>query len=291
MNAGKNHHGALPGNKLASAATRLTATRHGAGRKMEDQPQFLDVSGARIAVRSQTGGSPGLVWLGGFRSDMLGTKAETLAALARQLGVSYTRHDYSGHGESGGAFADGTISTWLAESIAVFDRFTAGPQILVGSSMGAWIALRMVQELNRGEATDRIAGLILLAPAPDFTSDLHAPKLTEGQKEDLAKQGYYLEPSDYSDEPYMFTRALFEDGDKNRVLTAPIDTHCPVHVLQGMQDPDVPYQHAQKLVNCLPKDDVTLTFVKDGDHRLSRPGDLALLERTATAMVNAVGHR
>ncbi|WP_421855736.1 alpha/beta hydrolase [Oricola sp.] len=255
---------------------------------MQEQPQFLDVSGTRIAVRHQAGGAPGLVWLGGFMSDMLGSKAETLAALASQSGLSYTRHDYSGHGESGGAFRDGTISRWLAQSIAVFERYTEGPQILVGSSMGAWIALRMVQEINRGAADDRIAGLILLAPAPDFTSDLHAPKLTEDQISSLATHGYFEAPSGYSDEPYVFTRELFEDGDKNRVLTGPIDTHCPVHILQGMEDPDVPYQHAEKLAALLSKDDVTLTFIKDGDHRLSRPEDLSLLERTVTGMVETI---
>jgi pimeloyl-ACP methyl ester carboxylesterase len=253
-----------------------------------EKPDKIDVSGVEIAVRRRPGGNPGLVWLGGFRSDMLGTKAETLASLASTLGLAYTRHDYSGHGESGGAFEDGTISKWLAESIAVFEHCTSGPQILVGSSMGGWIALRMVQELNKGKASDRIAGLVLLAPAPDFTSDLHEAKLTEAQRADLTTQGYYLEPSEYSGEPNIFTRALFEDGEKNRVMTGPLDTHCPVHILQGMRDPDVPYTHAEKLVSFLSKDDVTLTFIKDGDHRLSRPEDLALLERTVTNMAETV---
>ncbi|TCD16037.1 alpha/beta hydrolase [Oricola cellulosilytica] len=253
-----------------------------------DQPEKITVSGVEIAYRRRQGGEPGLMWLGGFRSDMLGTKAETLDEFAAERGFAYVRHDYSGHGESGGEFAEGTISRWLAESIAVFERCTSGRQILVGSSMGGWIALRMVQELNRGTPDDRIAGLVLLAPAPDFTSELHEPKLTDAQRGDLEAKGFYEEENDYSDEPYLFTRALFEDGLKNRVMTETLDTHCPVHILQGMADPDVPFAHAQKLVEFLPKDDVTLTLIKDGDHRLSRPQDLALLKRTVGAMASRV---
>jgi pimeloyl-ACP methyl ester carboxylesterase len=255
------------------------------------EPEYIEVSDTRIAVRRRAGENPGLMWLGGFRSDMLGAKAETLDALAGDAGLAYVRHDYSGHGESDGEFRDGTISKWLKESIAVFERCTEGPQILVGSSMGGWIALRMVQELNRGAGDDRIAGLVLLAPAPDFTSDLHGPKLTEAQRSDLDEKGYFEEPSDYSDEPTLFTRALFEDGEDNRVLTAPLDTYCPVHILQGMADPDVPYTHAQKLMEFLPKDDVTLTLIKDGDHRLSRAEDLDLLARTVTDIVDTVQQR
>lgn len=255
------------------------------------EPEYIEVSDTRIAVRRRAGENPGLMWLGGFRSDMLGAKAETLDALAGDAGLAYVRHDYSGHGELDGEFRDGTISKWLKESIAVFERCTEGPQILVGSSMGGWIALRMVQELNRGAGDDRIAGLVLLAPAPDFTSDLHGPKLTEAQRSDLDEKGYFEEPSDYSDEPTLFTRALFEDGEDNRVLTAPLDTYCPVHILQGMADPDVPYTHAQKLMEFLPKDDVTLTLIKDGDHRLSRAEDLDLLARTVTDMVDTVQQR
>ncbi|MFZ2100735.1 MAG: alpha/beta hydrolase [Oricola sp.] len=255
---------------------------------MAEEPDTLAVDGTDIAVRHRPGGNPGLVWLGGYRSDMLGTKAETLDALAGGLGLAYTRHDYSGHGESGGDFAEGTISKWLKQSIAVFERFTTGPQILVGSSMGGWIALRMVQELNRGRPGDRIAGLVLLAPAPDFTHELMEPQLTDQHRLDLTEKGYMEEASEYSPEPNIYTRALFEDGEKNRVMTAPLDTFCPVHILQGMADPDVPWTHAQKLMEFLPKDDVTLTLVKDGDHRLSRPQDLDLLKRTVSAMAERV---
>jgi len=247
-------------------------------------PVFLDVDGSSIAVRHTTGAAPGIVWLGGYKSDMLGTKAQTLAAWATSEGHACLRHDYSGHGESGGAFVDGTISRWLAESLAVFRRFSKGKQILVGSSMGAWIALRMAQELRKAGDT-RVAGLVLLAPAPDFTVELIEPVLTDAQRQDLKEKGFFTEPSDYSDEPYIYTRALIEDGRANRVMTGPIDTHCPVHILQGLADPDVPSGHALKLASMLPADDVTLSLIPDGDHRLSRPEDLDLLKRAVGDMV------
>ena len=250
-------------------------------------PVFIDVDGSSIAVRQTPGAAPGVVWLGGYKSDMLGTKAETLAAWAAGEGRAYLRHDYSGHGESGGDFVDGTISTWLAQSLAVFRRFSKGKQILVGSSMGAWIALRMVQELHKA-GEDRVAGLVLLAPAPDFTVELIEPVLTDAQRHDLAEKGFFAEPSDYSDQPYIYTRALIEDGRANRVMAGPIDTHCPVHILQGLADPDVPSGHALKLAALLPADDVTLSLIPDGDHRLSRPEDLDMLKRAVGDMISRV---
>ncbi len=249
----------------------------------------IDVGGNRIAVRHRQGRNPGLVWLGGFKSDMAGTKANVLDQWAADNGYAFTRHDYSGHGESGGRFEDGTISRWLGESLAVFERFTEGPQILVGSSMGGWIALRMVQELQRAGNSGRLAGMLLIAPAPDFTAELMEPDLTPEQLQALETQGYCEEPSEYSDEPNIYTKALFEDGRNNRVLTGMIETHCPVHILQGMADPDVPHSHAQRLVEHLPADDVTLTLIRDGDHRLSRPQDLALLTRTAEGLIAQAG--
>ncbi|PDQ21407.1 alpha/beta hydrolase [Mesorhizobium sanjuanii] len=246
-------------------------------------PVFLDVDGTNIAVRQIAGAAPGIVWLGGYKSDMLGTKAETLSQWAEGQGRAFLRHDYSGHGESGGAFADGTISKWLTGSLAVFRHCTKGKQILVGSSMGAWIALRMVQELRKA-GENRIAGLVLLAPAPDFTAELVEPVLTKAQKRALKEKGFFEEPSDYSAEPYIYTRALIEDGRNNLVMTGPIDTHCPVHVLQGLADPDVPSSHALKLVSLLPADDVTLSLIPGGDHRLSRPQDLDMLVRAVDAM-------
>ncbi|WP_099865808.1 alpha/beta hydrolase [Pararhizobium haloflavum] len=219
-------------------------------------------------------GRPGLVWLGGYRSDMDGTKAVELDRYCGAEGLACTRFDYSGHGRSGGDFRDGTISRWLEESLAVMGQEAPGPQILVGSSMGAWIALRLVQEFQRRGEADRIAGLILLAPAPDFTIELMEPELTEAQKSDLESKGYFEEPTPYGPEPNVFTRALFEDGRRNRVLNGVIDAGCPIHIIQGMADPDVPHTHALRLVEHLPADDVVLTLVRDGDHRLSRPQDI-----------------
>jgi pimeloyl-ACP methyl ester carboxylesterase len=255
----------------------------------ETPPDFLDVDGTAVAFRHINGKEPGIVWLGGFRSDMLGTKAEKLSEWAERHGRAFLRHDYSGHGESGGAFADGTISKWLAESIAVFRKFTHGRQILVGSSMGAWIALRMVEELRKSGEGERIGGLVLLAPAPDFVSELMEPQLSDAQRHDLREKGFFEEPSEYSPEPNVYTRALFEDGRKNRVMTGPIDTHCPIHILQGLADPDVPHSHALKLVSCLPADDVTLSLIPEGDHRLSRPQDLEMLLRAVEAISAQAG--
>lgn len=254
----------------------------------EDLKTNIEVGGNRIEVRHRPGRSPGAVWLGGFRSDMIGTKAERLDQWAAGTGHAYLRHDYSGHGTSGGGFRDGTISRWLDESLAVFRRFTTGRQVLVGSSMGAWIALRMAAELGKAGEGDRIGGMVLLAPAPDFTAELMEPLLTEEHRRSLAERGYFEEPSDYSPEANVYTRALFEDGAANRVMTGPIDTHCHVHILQGLADPDVPHSHALKLVGLLPADDVTLSLIPGGDHRLSRPQDLDLLVKTVAAMVEQV---
>jgi pimeloyl-ACP methyl ester carboxylesterase len=243
----------------------------------ESRRETIDVEGEAIAVVSRQGASPGVVWLGGYRSDMTGTKAEALDQWAAETGHACLRHDYSGHGASGGEFADGTISKWLRQSLAVFDQLSNGPQILVGSSMGAWVALRMVQELRKTGQGERLAGLVLIAPAPDFTVELMEPQLSDKHKRQLAEQGYMEEHSEYSPEPNIYTRALFEDGRNNRVMDGLIETGCPVHILQGMADPDVPYTHAEKLMQHLPMSDVVLTLIRDGDHRLSRPQDIAML--------------
>lgn len=257
-------------------------------------PQMIEVgtgeAARRIAVRHRVargGRGPGLVWLGGFSSDMEGTKAVELDRFAEIEGLACTRHDYSGHGASGGRFADGTISRWLEESLAVFERFTEGPQILAGSSMGGWIALRMVQELARKGQGGRVAGLLLLAPAPDFTVELVEPGLTEDQKRDLETRGFFEESTPYGPDPDVYTQALFEDGRRNRVLDGIIDTDCPVHIIQGMDDPDVPYRHALRLVEHLPPHDVVLTLVRDGDHRLSRPEDIERMRSALLALVAA----
>jgi pimeloyl-ACP methyl ester carboxylesterase len=218
---------------------------------------------------------PGVVWLGGYRSDMSGSKAVALCNSAGSQGRAALRFDYSGHGASGGEFRQGTISRWLEESLAAFDAFTSGPQILVGSSMGGWIALRLVQELRKRGDCGRIAGLVLIAPAPDFTLELMEPELTVAQREALERDGYYEVPTPYGPDPNVFTRALFEDGRGNRVLDGLIETGAPVHIIQGMADPDVPWQHALKLMEHLPSENVTLTLIRDGDHRLSRDEDIA----------------
>ena len=230
---------------------------------------------------------PTFVWLPGYRSDMSGSKALELDGLAERLGVGCIRFDYSGHGQSGGKFTEGTISRWLEEALAVLDHAKPKEIVLVGSSMGGWIALRMAQALaKRKKKAPHMLGMVLIAPAPDFTMELIEPNLSEAEKAELADKGYLEEHSEYSPEPNIFTRALIEDGRENRVLTGILETGCPIHILQGMQDADVPYAHALKLVEHLPADDVVLTLIRDGDHRLSRPQDIERLLAAVTAMVS-----
>ena len=235
-----------------------------------------------LAVKRAQGSDnslPGFVWLGGFRSDMLGGKAETMVEEAALLGASSLRFDYSGHGASGGRFSDGTISRWVTESLAVIEARTEGPQILLGSSMGAWIALRVAQEMKKAGQSSRLAGLILIAPAPDFTAELMEPAFSKDEKRQLRENGLIEQPSAYSDEPDVITRDLIEDGRNNLVLTEPLAVGCPVRILQGMRDPDVPYTHALKLVDNLAQEDVVISLIKHGDHRLSEPENLTLLRR------------
>ncbi|KQT83146.1 alpha/beta hydrolase [Aurantimonas sp. Leaf443] len=244
---------------------------------------------ARPIARSvREGAAPTLLWLGGYRSDMRGTKAERLADLAAREGLGFCRFDYSGHGASGGRFEEGTISRWLEETLCVVESLRAGPLLVVGSSMGAWIALRLVQRLRGTPAGRPVAGLVLLAPAPDFTERLVRPRLTADARARLERDGVLREPSRYGDEPDLYTAALLEDGAANLVMEGTIETGCPVHIVQGMEDPDVPFSHALELVTHLPADGVTVTLVKDGDHRLSRPTDLALIERIVLAEVAAL---
>jgi len=234
-----------------------------------------------IAVRTRDGGAPGIVWLGGFKSDMQGTKALALDAWARERGRAMVRFDYSGHGESGGDFTDGTIGRWLEESIAVFDACCRGPQIVIGSSMGGWMALLLVRELKRrGQAqadAPTVAGLVLIAPAVDFTEVLMWNKFPLKVKREILDKGAWERPSAYSDRPYLITRALIEDGRHHLLLGGMIEPGCPVRILQGARDPDVPWSHAAELVTRIARDDVVFTLVKDGDHRLSRPEDIERL--------------
>lgn len=243
----------------------------------------------RIAVAARPAthatDAPTLVWLGGYRSDMDGTKAIELDRFAAENGIGCVRFDYSGHGKSSGDYRDGTISLWVEEAMAVIDTYIKGRMILVGSSLGGWVTLRVVEEMKKRGDAARLAGLVLIAPAPDFTHELIEPALTEAERTSLAERGYFEEPSEYSADPNVFTRALIEDGRQNRVLDGIIETGCPVHILQGMQDPDVPYGHALKLLNHLPADDVVMTLIRDGDHRLSRPQDIERMLAAVEGMV------
>ncbi len=233
-----------------------------------------------IAMRVREGGSPGLLWLGGFNSDMRGTKAVALDQWAASHHRACVRFDYSGHGESGGTFVEGTIGRWLEESIAVFDACCAGPQVLVGSSMGGWIALLMARELKRRAArpsAPSLAGLVLIAPAVDFTEALMWNRFPDDVKREIETKGVWERPSPYADRPYLITRRLIQDGRRHLLLGGLIETGCAVRILQGVEDPDVPWRHAVELVSRLAQDDVVLSLVKDGDHRLSRPEDIERL--------------
>jgi len=230
-----------------------------------------------VAVRIREGMTPGLFWLGGFKSDMKGTKAEALDRWAEKEGRACVRFDYSGHGESGGAFTEGTIGRWLEECLAVYLHFAQGPQIVIGSSMGGWLALLLARALAERKDAAPIAGMVLIAPAVDFTEELMWKQFSAATKDEIEKKGSWPRPSAYGEEPYPITRDLIEDGRKHLLLGGLIETRCPVHILQGVQDPDVPWRHAVELVSRFSRDDVVLTLIKDGDHRLSRPEDIERL--------------
>jgi pimeloyl-ACP methyl ester carboxylesterase len=230
--------------------------------------------GATIAYHRLPGAAPGIVFLGGFRSDMTGIKALFLQDYCRQRGRAYVRFDYFGHGRSSGDFAEGTVSRWRDDSLAVIDSLTEGPQILVGSSMGGWIMV--LAALARPQ---RIAGLVGIAAAPDATTDLMAVRFSEAQRRELQEKGRVILPSEFDPAGYLYTRSLIEDGDRNLVLRGPISLVCPVRLLHGMEDKSVPWRQSLKLAERVQSTDVTLTLIKDGDHRLSRDQDLARLAR------------
>lgn len=244
--------------------------------------EFLAVSERRIAIERRTGRAPGLVWMGGFRSDMQGSKALAVDRFGAEHGLAVTRFDYSGHGQTGGDFNLGTISRWLEESLAVFET-TAGPQIVIGSSMGGWLALLLIRELRRHDSS-RVIGLVLIAPATDMTELMQA-QMTKKQRGLLLKQGYVEEPSEYSPEPYRINLSMIEDGRQHLLFGRAIETGCPVTILQGARDRDVPKEHALRLVQHIVNDPVTMTLVPDGDHRLSREQDIALLERSIEGLM------
>jgi pimeloyl-ACP methyl ester carboxylesterase len=223
-----------------------------------------------LAYHHSPGQSPGVLWLGGFRSDMSGTKAVHLEKFCRDSGRAFTRFDYRGHGQSKGRFEDLTLSDWLYDASTILDSVTTGPQVLVGSSMGGWLALLLAQMRK-----DRTQALVLLAPAPDFTRDIRA-RLSDKNKKALTEKGFFEAPSAYGP-PYPITEKLLEDGEKHMLLDRDIGITCPVAILHGQADPDVPWEKSVHLKKCLPRADVDVHFIPDGDHRLSRTQDLDAL--------------
>jgi len=239
---------------------------------MSETNGFLDrPDGERLAWRRVAGDGPTVVWLGGYRSDMTGTKAQAIADWADEMGRAYLRFDYFGHGASSGDFIHGTITRWREDALAVLDELIEGPVVLVGSSMGGWIAC-----LAAMVRPERLAGLVLIAPAPDFTEKLMTPNLTPEAVAAIRDHGVWHEPSQYG-EPNPITRDLLEDGARWSILPGPVPIEPPVRILQGGDDPDVPWRHALELAQALNSSDVVFTLIKDGDHRLSRPQDIARL--------------
>lgn len=231
--------------------------------------------GRHIAYHRTEGRGPGVVFLGGFRSDMTGSKALHLQAWAEATGRAFLRFDYSGHGASHGDFVDGAISDWREDAAAVIEVLTDGPQVLVGSSMGGWIALLLARDMP-----GHVAGLVGIAAAPDFTERMWEDEFTPADKTTLLEAGILHRPSDYSDDPYPITRRLIEDGRRNLVLDQPLSLPCPVRLLQGTADTDVPPAVALGLLDHLDCPDLRLTLVKGADHRFSTPACLALIVAT-----------
>lgn len=241
---------------------------------------MISPQGRRLAYRySQPRTGLTYVWLSGFKSDMSGSKVTVLEAWAQEQGHGFLAFDYSGHGLSGGAFEDGTISAWREDALAAIEQHTNGQLVLVGSSMGGWMALLAALAL-----ADRVAAMVLIAPAPDFTQKLMWPEFSAEQQAEILEQGLTLRPSDYGD-PYPITRDLIEDGKQWALLDEPIALTLPIRILQGMQDPDVPWRHAFKLVEALQSDDVVFSLIKDGDHRLSRDQDIERLVSVCAELV------
>jgi pimeloyl-ACP methyl ester carboxylesterase len=249
-----------------------------------DSSGFLPrAAGGNLAWIRAAGRAPTVVFLPGYRSDMAGEKATMLAAFCAARGQAMLRFDYSGHGASDGSFEDGTIGAWAADALAAIDALTEGPLVLVGSSMGGWIAL-----LTALARPSRIAGLVGIAAAPDFTETLMWAAMAPAERAALLRDGVLRVPSQYG-EPYAITRALLEDGRNHLLLSGPIAIDCPVRLLHGQRDPDVPWDTALRIAELVTGEDVRITLVKDGDHRLSRPHDLALLRDTLAALLDQAG--
>ncbi|MTJ81186.1 MAG: alpha/beta hydrolase [Telmatospirillum sp.] len=238
---------------------------------------------ATIAYNRIEGKNPGIVFLHGFRSDRTGTKAVALEAFCRRRGQAFVRFDASGHGESGARFEDGSISQWAADAVDVVDRLTDGPQILVGSSMGGWLMLLAALARPR-----RVAGLLGIAAAPDFTEELMVPALSPDQRTALLREGRIMIDGGYGLPPCPLTRHLIEDGRRNLLLAAPINLSCPVRLIHGQRDQDVPWQTALRLADDLASDDVEVTLVKSGGHRLSEPQDIRLIEEVLDRLLRRV---
>ena len=247
---------------------------------------FETPEGRRIAYHRTEGQGPGVVFLGGFRSDMEGTKALALEAWAKARGQAFLRFDYSGHGQSSGTFEEGAIGDWFADAAAAITALTEGPQVLVGSSMGGWLALLCAREMP-----DRVAGLVTVAAAPDFTEDGMWAEFDADQRRALTEAGRLELPSDYSDEPYVITRRLIDDGREWLVLRSPLDLRVPVRFLQGTADADVPVSVALRLLDHVAGPDIRLTLVKEADHRFSTPDCLALIVTALDEVLDRVDRR
>ncbi len=244
-------------------------------------PEFLTTPRYPIAYETLVGSEPGVMFFTGFKSDMTGQKAQALYDYCTSKGIAFTRFDYGGHGASGGTFEEGTIGDWLADSLVVFDEVTKGKQILVGSSMGGWIALLLAKKRPA-----RVSGLIGIAAAPDFTERLIWQKTTDAQKEQLARDGYFPIPNCYGGEPYNITRKLIEEGRNHLLLNdRTINLPCPAHFIHGTKDEDVPVALGKELAKRVPFS--KLTLVEGGNHRLSEPEHLELLTRALEALLQA----
>ncbi len=253
----------------ATAAPALTPTA-----------RFLRDDGSSIAYAYTRGRAPTVVFLSGYASDMSGTKATFLEAQMKSREQAFLRFDYQGHGESSGSFVDGSIGLWSQDARELIENVSSGPLVLVGSSMGAWIMLKVALQLK-----SRVAALMGIASAPDFSQDLIAPALNDEQRQALEREGLVRLPSRYSDQPQVVTRRFIEEGRRHLLLRSEIDLVCPVRLIHGLKDPDVPWQTSIKLAGALRSEDVHLTLIKAGDHRLSTPRNLAIIDRALASLL------
>lgn len=247
---------------------------------MSKPEYFKSPHGTRIAYHKSEGTAPGVMFLGGFMSDMEGGKALALEAHCKKTGRAFIRFDYQGHGASSGAFAGGTIGLWTKDALAVLDHLTEGPQVLVGSSMGGWTGL-----LCAKARPGRVKGFVGIAAAPDFTTRMWQDELSEAQRQTISSVGLVKIPTEYGPEPYTLTKALFDDGFKNRVVHAPLHLDIPIRLIQGTADADVPWQTALHIADMVTSKDVDIILVPEGDHRLSEPRDLTRLTRVVDEVV------